>query len=251
MVQLLKAPDVTHYNAALQCHRLFTTDSQGTVDKIFWPCLRHALRLEPETFPSFWQQTVDQLYLKRNTTEKQFKILICFTDQGTGLNVPIPYFHSIAVQLFDGIAYFFDHDLDYYTSKEPLLCAAFNSIKRVAPESQFSFLGTSGGATAALRLSDGFQVVRRISASPPIGQDPQLKERLLQGKLEEFAHSRIFIAASNSMDQKAYWLLQDHLPAHVFSKTVYNLDWHSHSHGTLATVMELGALPGQLSWLAT
>lgn len=251
LTRLLLTPNAASYNAALRIHRSLLTrrNGEGAGDRLM-PYLSHALPLKSESYPALWKQPVNQLYLKLDAPAEQARILVCFTGRAQGLNMPIPCFHATALQFFDGIAYFFDHCRDFYVSMENTIHSALEGIERLLPRSRLALLGASGGGTLVHRLLGSYQIGRRMSASPPIKEDGLLMEQLSQRNLTGFDHSRIFYAARNSIDQPQYETLQGLLPASTFSRTVYNLDWYSRSHGTLATVMELGAFSGQMKWLA-
>jgi hypothetical protein len=166
------------------------------------------------------------------------------------LNMPIPAFHAKAIKKFDGIAYFFDEENDFYTKTQSRLEYALHSLLEMAAWKNVALIGTSGGGTITLRLPDLPLIHRRISSSPPVLRDQQLLALLEREDFVTFQNSRIFFAYGNPTDTRHYKHLRDKLPANLFEQCVFNLAWASHSHGTLGTVMRLGALDDQLRWLS-
>jgi hypothetical protein len=247
---LLRRNNPRAYNQALRLHRLLRKVSHGERDPFgMLEYLQHSLPLTVKDFPLHSHRQVDQIYLRRDLGHEP-NILICFTGMAAQLNMPIPCFHSLACRYFDGIAYLFDPHQDLYVSRERQVLSALQDLQQMMPGCRFSALGTSGGGTIALRLPESLGFGRRLSASPPVMRDPALLARLDAGCLKDIGQARIFYAPSNALDRRHFQYLQHTLPSELFDQTVFNLDWASLSHGTLATVMCLGALPSQLAWLS-
>lgn len=247
---LLRGNNHWSYNQALRLHRLLRKGSHGERDPFgMLEYLQHALPLTAKDFPLHSHRQVDQIYLKQDLAREP-NILICFTGMAAQLNMPIPCFHSLACRHFDGIAYLFDHYRDFYISRERQVLLALHDLQELMPGCKFSALGTSGGGTIVLRLPESLPFGRRISASPPVMSDPALMAQLGAGRLKDISQARIFFAPSNALDRRNFLHLQHALPREFFNQSVFNLDWASRSHGTLATVMALGALPSQLAWLS-
>lgn len=213
------------------------------------PYLEHAQPLAPGSFPAHWRRPAYQAYLPDRQEGGQ-RLLICFAGIARTLNMPIPCFHSIANNVFDGIAYFFDRRKDYYVSIQDEVQKAIGSLLHFAPWSSVALLGTSGGASMVLRLPRCPMITRGLSASPSILRDAQVLG-LIEGRdFSAFAASRIFFAAENKLDGRHYQHLKAHLPPAIFRKSVFDLSQASPSHGTLATLMQAGTLTDHLQWLA-
>lgn len=245
VIELLWRKNAADYNKALRIHSL--TKQKGFQRMKF---MDHAKPLKGADFPYLMHLGKTQLYLKEERPLSPARILACFTGGDWQLNMPIPCFHSIAHHYFDGIAYFFDKTINYYEDNFPSIVDAIAALGHITPDPVISLLGCSAGASVVFRMPEQQPIFRRLSASPPFLRDPVVCEQLLQGDFRSIENSRIFYAASNSMDRSHYDFLQSVLPPDMFREKVNNIDWISHSHGTLATVMAVGCLEDQLRWLS-
>jgi hypothetical protein len=244
-IELLWKNNAVDYNKALKVHSL--ARHKGSQRMKF---MDHAKAISASDFPYLMRLRKAQLYLKEDPPLSTAKILACFTDSNWTLNVPIPCFHSVAHQYFDGIAYFFDATINYYQESYPAVVNAIQALGAITPNPVISLLGTSSGASVVFRFPEKHSIFRRLSASPPFLRDPLVCEMLRQGDFHAIHNSRIFYAASNSMDSSHYAFLQSVLPPDMFREKVNNIDWISPCHGTLTTVMAIGCLEDQLRWLS-
>lgn len=245
VAQLLSNGTHHGYNQALRLNRRL-----GASPRTFGMAyLEHAKPLSRDQFPTYWRKAVFQAYLPEQAPESA-SLLICFTGFAKALNMPLPCFHSIARKAFDGIAYFFDEKNDLYTTDQARLEQAIAGLLKMAPWQRVALIGTSGGGTVTLRFPKHPLIKRRLSASPPVCRDLQLLKFLDQEDFQNFHQSRIFFAHGNEVDTRHYDHLRNKLPADLFERCVFNLAWASSSHGTLATVMQLGDLANQLQWLS-
>lgn len=211
------------------------------------PYLKHCAPLTSAAFPTFWRESCHQAYLPMRPGGT---LLICFAGFAKSLNMPIPCFHSIAEKVFDGIAYFFDERKDFYTTTHQAIENAVAGLMTFAPWHAVALLGVSGGATVPLRFAGHCLITKRLCASPSICRDPHVLNLIDRKELDVFSSSRLFFASKNRMDQRHYEYLKDQLPADVFDWSIYDLSWASPSHGTLATLLQIGQLAEQLEWLA-
>jgi pimeloyl-ACP methyl ester carboxylesterase len=245
LIKLLLEGTHHGYNKALALNKRFGSD-KGSFDMSY---LNHAKQLNPDDFPACWTEALFQAYLPEQISNKA-SLLICFTGRGGGLNMPIPCFHSLAREVFDGVAYFFDEDKDFYVANQAHVEQAVASLLELFPWKRVALLGVSGGGAIALRFPRHPLIKRRLSASPPICRDQQLLSWINHKKFDDFINSRVFFSYGNKLDTRHYRYLKAHLPAELFERSVFNLAWASESHGTLATLMGLGALTKQLEWLS-
>lgn len=232
------------YNKAIELNRYLGANN-GPLGMSY---LNHAKPLNSDDFPTYWNEGVFQAYLSKNSSASPL-LLICFAGAGKGLNMPIPCFHSIAREVFDGIAYFFDEKKDYYKTSQAQVEQAVASLLEMSPWQRVALLGTSSGGSIALRFPSHRLIQKRLSASPPICRDPEILNLIKRKKFDHFRKSRIFFAAANKLDTRHFRHLKTCLPEDLFEHSVFNLTWASISHGTLATLMQLGALTKQLEWL--
>jgi hypothetical protein len=230
VIELLWKNNVADYNKALKVYSL--ARHKGFQRMKF---MDHAKPLCASDYPYLMRLREAQLYLKEDPPLSPAKILACFTDSNWTLNVPIPCFHSIALEYFDGIAYFFDKSINYYEEIYPTVVSAIHALGTISPDPVISLLGCSAGASVVFRMPKEQPIFRRLSASPPFLRDPVVCEQLLQGNFQAIDNSRIFYAAGNSMDSSHYAFLQSVLPPDMFRERVNNIDWISPCHGTLAT----------------
>jgi len=245
VIELLWRKNVVDYNKAL---KIYSHAKQKGILRMRF--MDHAKPLRAADFPYLMGLGKAQLYLKEELPLSRAKILACFTGGDWQLNMPIPCFHSIAHHYFDGIAYFFDKTINYYEEIYPTILGAIRALGAIIPDPVISLLGCSAGASVVFRMPEEQPIFRRLSASPPFLRDPVVCEQLLQGKFRAIDNSRIFFAASNSMDTSHYEFLQSVLPPDMFREKVNNIDWISPSHGTLATIMAVGCLEDQIRWLS-
>jgi hypothetical protein len=238
--------DGTHYgyNKALQLYQ----NSDASIGSFGMSYLNHAKQLSSSDFPNHWSEPEFQAYLPQEISNNTL-LLLCFTGVGQGLNMPIPCFHSIAKHVFDGIVYFFDVQKDYYTANQAQVEQAVARLLELSSWQRVALIGASGGGSITLRFPSHPLVKKRLSASPPICRDQQVLNLIKRRKFENFRKSRIFFAVGNKIDTRHYRHLKSHLPTELFDQSVFNLAWASESHGTLATLLQLGALSKQLEWL--
>ncbi len=242
---LLGSEHAKDYNKALKLYR----NRNGETSGFNLSYLKHAQHLESIHFPHYWRQGIDQAYLSATLPDRP-RLLVCFTGRARALNMSIPCFHATARHHFDGLVYFVDRENDFYFACESALLKALDSLCELAPWHRVALLGTSAGGVMALRLEASAPIGRRLAASPPVLRDSRLLARLQNQGCRSLRHSRIFYASENPIDTPHYNHLRTTLPAHQFRRCVFDLSWASRSHGTLATVMQLGALDQQLRWLA-
>lgn len=241
----LRSDIAEDYNQALALYSKLKAGQRG-----FTFCfLTNALPLAECDFPCGWRSGIDQFYLS-NDLPSHPRLLVCFTGRAKALNMPIPCFHATAIRHFDGIAYFYDHNDDFYIKREGLVIKAFLKLLDIAPWENIATLGTSAGGTMALRISPTLFRGRRLAASPPILRDLKLKKKLEDTKSRWLKRARIFYAKTNAMDRHHYEYLRKLLPESQFKRRVFDLSQASNSHGTLATLMQLGSLDQNLCWLA-
>jgi hypothetical protein len=244
-IELLRENNAYAYNHALRLHK---KAKEKGFQRLYF--LDHSLPLNSLEYPHFIGNSEAQLYLKDTRPTGPTRILACFTGWDKNLNIPIPCFHSLACHHFDGIVYFFDTTQSLYLEIFPLVLDAIHALQGVCPNPAVSLIGCSAGAGVLFRIQQFSFIQRRLSASPLLLRDQVYCEELRQGNLQGMTNSRIFFAASNSVDTPHYRFLQETLPAELFQQIVHNIDWLSFSHGTLATIMSIGRLNDQLGWLA-
>ena len=242
LVALINSSSCDDYNLAIKLHR----QSGSIKSALNMAHLGRAQPLKQDHFPAYWRKYVPQLYIKADTPEHP-RLLACFTGKGHDLNMPITFFHSVAIHKFDAIAYFFDERSDFYAAEN--VEEAFQDLLMMRSWQSVSLLGASSGGPMALRLMPHPLIKRRLAASPPVMRDPRLMKLLMEQRLESFDNSRIFFASINPLDNPHYQELKKCLPSSLFDRSVYDLSWVTISHGTLAAVMLLGVLPQQLDWL--
>lgn len=206
-------------------------------------------------FPSLSCLPLQQLYIKSDNPKN---ILLCFTGRTGRLNMPLPIFHGLVSNLYDGVAYFYDPFNDNYTFIRETIGRSCDKLIKTWPQSRFSVVCTSTGGIMAHSLPRQFDAVKKLCSSPVLGKCNEIVEKLNQCETERFRHSRFFFSLGPShyhasTDRESYLLLLKGLSAELFSTNVYNLGFYSQSHATLMSLalMNRAVFDLQFKWLTS
>ncbi len=231
------------YEKSLKLQKMISDNSE------FFNYLKFANKLSVWDYPVFHQSGLFQLY-SNSSIKISPKLLICFTGDMGQLNMPIPVFHSVAKEYFDGIAYFFCPDKDRYQKNYLNVMTSIGLLLKLKTWSKISLLGTSGGGTMPLKLNNVPSDFKKLVTSPPILEDPLVVDLIKKQDFKILKNSRIFFSAAHKFDFKHYKFLMENLPRETCAENIFNLGWFKKRHDTLNLLLLLGQLRNQLNWLS-
>ena len=214
----------------------------------FFSYLRFAKKLSIEKYPVFHKSGFFQFYSSNNKNSNK-KLLLCFTGDNSQLNMPIPVFHSLAIDYFDSIAYFFCPQKDRYNKNFYNVMKAINLLISQKNWGKISLLGTSGGGTMPLKLNNVKNTTKKLITSPPFLDDPKILDLINKKNYSIFNNSRIFYSAAHKFDFNHYKYITNNLPKEICANSIFNLSFFQHRHDTLNVLLLLGLFDKQLEWL--
>lgn len=195
----------------------------------------------------------DHLYLRSSWQKRPAgprRLLCCFTSRTHTLSMPLVTFHAFALTDFDAIAYFYDPDRDFYRHRQADLAAAITSLLDWLAPDRLAFVGTSAGASLAIKHTLAHPGARGIAGSPVLQEEPLLADHLARTAAAEALDAIRITWGRNRADLCSGPLFEALGEPHRDPPIAYDLSAVSTSHGSLGIAALTGLLPRLLHWAA-
>ncbi|MDB4677564.1 hypothetical protein OAE71_00195 [Synechococcus sp. AH-551-A21] len=187
--------------------------------------------LSSESFPLLHFLNIPQFYFKGH--KKLTKVLFCITGHANQLNMPLPLFHNIAWNHYDGIAYFFTNAKNFYLGEEKILISQMERLTQAYDFGKIDMVASSGGGPVALSIPKQLVNGSKLIASPPILRVDWLIELFRKGNFSFLDETMIIFASKNNLDSRHYDFAKELLPSQLFSKIVIDVFPGYKKHSTL------------------
>lgn len=196
----------------------------------------------------------DHLYLRpawRQRPAGPRRLLCCFTSRTHTLSMPLVTFHTFALADFDAIAYFYDPDRQFYRHRQADLAAAITTLLAWLHPDRVAFIGTSAGASLAIKHTLAHPGSRGIAGSPVLQEEPLLATYLARTTAAAEVLGDIRITwGRNRTDLRSAPLFEALGEPHHDPPIAFDMSATSTTHGSLGIAALTGLLPRLLRWAA-